>query len=140
VADPAGADPAGGGLPARPLVVVSNRGPVSFRLEGDEPVAKRGAGGLVSALGPLVRHTDTTWIAAAMTDGDRLVAGRGVTEAEGFRVRLLAFDPDDWRQHYDSVCNEALWFAHHGLWDPVYEPAWPAGWVEGGVRGRPTGG
>ncbi len=131
MADPAGADPAGGGLPARPLVVVSNRGPVSFRLEGDEPVAKRGAGGLVSALGPLVRHTDTTWIAAAMTDGDRLVAGRGVTEAEGFRVRLLAFDPDDWRQHYDSVCNEALWFAHHGLWDPVYEPAWPAGWVEG---------
>ena len=61
MADPAGADPAGGGLPARPLVVVSNRGPVSFRLEGDEPVAKRGAGGLVSALGPLVPHTDTTW-------------------------------------------------------------------------------
>ena len=67
MADPAGADPAGGGLPARPLVVVSNRGPVSFRLEGDEPVAKRGAGGLVSALGPLVRHTDTTawWPAGA---------------------------------------------------------------------------
>jgi trehalose 6-phosphate synthase len=115
----------------RPLVVVSNRGPVSFRLEADGPVAKRGAGGLVSALGPLVRDTDTTWVAAAMTEGDRVVADRGVTEAEGFRVRLLAFDPDDWRQHYDTVCNEALWFAHHGLWDPVYEPAWPTGWVEG---------
>ena len=75
---------------------------------------------------------DTTWIAAAMTDGDRLVAGRGVTEAEGFRVRLLAFDPDDWRQHYDSVCNEALWFAHHGLYDrarrPVVDRAWWAAW------------
>ena len=21
------------------------------------------------------------------------------------------------------MCNEVLWFAHHGLWDPVVEPA-----------------
>lgn len=121
----------GAGPGERPLVVVSNRGPVSFRLDDDGPVARRGAGGLVSALGPLVRGTDALWVAAAMTDGDRVVAGRGVTEAEGFRVRLLAFDDEEWRQHYDSVCNEALWFAHHGLWDPVYEPSWSAGWLEG---------
>ncbi|MGI8756272.1 MAG: alpha,alpha-trehalose-phosphate synthase (UDP-forming) [Acidimicrobiales bacterium] len=116
----------------RPVVIVSNRGPVSYRSGVDgEPVAHRGAGGLVSGLGPLVRATSTTWIAAAMSDGDRAVAAAGVVDAEGFRVRLLAFDPDDWRAHYDTVCNEALWFAHHGLFDPVYEPAWPPGWVEG---------
>lgn len=125
------AEPIEAGPGERPLVVVSNRGPVSFRMEGDGPVARRGAGGLVSALGPLVRGTDALWVAAAMTDGDRVVAGRGVTEAEGFRVRLLAFDDEEWRQHYDSVCNEALWFAHHGLWDPVYEPAWSSGWLDG---------
>lgn len=118
--------------PDRPIVIVSNRGPVSFGLGVDgEPVARRGAGGLVSGLGPLVRDTETLWVAAAMADGDRVVAERGVTEAEGFRVRLLAFDDETWRDHYDTVCNEALWFAHHGLFDPVYEPAWPAGWVEG---------
>jgi trehalose 6-phosphate synthase len=66
-----------------------------------------------------------------MTDGDRVVAARGITDAEGFRVRLLDVDPATWRTFYDGVCNEALWFAHHGLWDPVYEPAWPIGWVEG---------
>lgn len=116
----------------RPIVLVSNRGPVSFQLdEHGEPVARRGAGGLVSGLGPIVRHTPTRWIAAAMTGGDAVVAGRGLTEAEGFQVRLLAFEEGTWRAHYDTVCNEALWFAHHGLFDPVYEPAWPPGWVEG---------
>jgi trehalose 6-phosphate synthase len=116
----------------RPIVIVSNRGPVSFHLnETDEPQAWRGAGGLVSALGPMARDTATTWVAAAMTPGDRVVAERGVTTAEGFRVRLLDFDEDTWRSHYDTVCNEALWFAHHGLFDPVYDPSWPPGWVDG---------
>ncbi len=116
----------------RPIVIVSNRGPVSFAIGADgELVGRRGAGGLVSGLAPLVRGTSTTWIAAAMTDGDRVVAERGATTAEGFRVRLLAFDPGTWTAHYDTVCNEALWFAHHGLFDPVYAPAWPAGWVDG---------
>ncbi|MCB0972479.1 MAG: trehalose-6-phosphate synthase, partial [Acidimicrobiales bacterium] len=117
----------------RPLVVVSNRGPVTFALDdatGDLR-ARRGAGGLVSGLGPLVRGTDAIWVAAAMTPGDREVAARGVTEAEGYRVRLLDLDPDTYTAHYDRVCNEALWFAHHGLWDPVYAPAWPGGWLDG---------
>jgi len=115
----------------RPVVIVSNRGPVSFRLD-DEGRAQphRGAGGLVSGLAPLVRDTDTLWLAAAITDGDRVAAEAGATVAEGFRVRLLSFDPDTWQAHYDHVCNEALWFVHHGLFDPVYDPAWPPGWVD----------
>jgi trehalose 6-phosphate synthase len=115
-------------------VIVSNRGPVSFHEDpagSGEVTARRGAGGLVSGLGPLVRGSGALWIAAAMTDGDRLVAERGVTEAEGFRTRLLAFEPEIWTAFYDRVCNEALWFAHHGLWDPVYEPSWPDGWAAG---------
>lgn len=118
----------------RPIVIVSNRGPVSFVADPEAPsgiAARRGAGGLVSALSPLVRGTDATWVAAAMTDGDRIVAGRGATDAEGFRVRLVDVDPATWTDHYDRVCNEALWFAHHGLWDAVLEPSWPAGWLDG---------
>lgn len=118
----------------RPIVIVSNRGPVSFAIDDAAPVgvvAKRGAGGLVSGLAPLVRDTSALWVAAAMTDGDRLVATRGVTEAEAHRVRLIDIDAATWSDFYDRVCNEALWFAHHGLFDPVYEPAWPPGWVDG---------
>nr|MBO2502509.1 trehalose-6-phosphate synthase [Thermoanaerobacterales bacterium] len=108
----------------RPVVVVSNRGPLTFRPgEGGELVARRGAGGLVSGLGPLVAGTDALWVAAAMTDGDRAAARSGVVEAEGFRVRLLDVDPETYRLHYDVVSNQYLWFVHHGLYDLAREPA-----------------
>ena len=83
----------------RPVVLLSNRGPVSFRVDdAGELVARRGAGGLVSGLAPLVDGTDAVWIAAAMSDGDRAAADRGVVEAEGLRVRLLALDPSAYRR------------------------------------------
>ena len=109
--------------PSRPIVIVSNRGPLSFRPgDGGELVARRGAGGLVSGLAPLVIDTDTTWIAAAMSDGDRAAAARGVVEAEGFRTRLLAIDPATYRMAYDVVCNATLWFLYHGLFDLARRP------------------
>lgn len=116
----------------RPIVVVSNRGPVTFELaDTGRPEPRRGAGGLVSGLGPLVTGTDTVWIAAAMSAGDRVVArGGAVVDAAGFRVRLLDLDPSTFAIHYDQVCNSALWFAHHGLFSPVTTPAWPPGWVD----------
>jgi trehalose 6-phosphate synthase len=110
----------------RPVVIVSNRGPLSFRREsGDdgELVAKRGAGGLVSGLGPLVSGTGATWIAAAMSPGDREAAAQGVVEAEDFRVRLLAIDDETYRLAYDVVSNQTLWFVHHGLYDLPREPS-----------------
>src|SRR3712207_9378280 len=54
-----------------PLVLVSNRGPVSFQDDGS---VKRGSGGLVTALTGLASHRDAVWIASAMSDGDLRVA------------------------------------------------------------------
>ena len=107
----------------RPIVIASNRGPLSFRLDdAGRPVARRGAGGLVSGLAPLVVGSDTTWVAAALSDGDRAVAGEGVVEVEGFRTQLLAIDPETYRMAYDVVCNATLWFLHHGLFDLARRP------------------
>jgi trehalose 6-phosphate synthase len=115
----------------RPVVIVSNRGPLSFRRdESGELVAKRGAGGLVSGLGPLVAGTDATWVAAAMTDGDREAARLGVVEAEGFNAQLLDIDPETYRLAYDVVSNQALWFVHHGLYELPREPAFDRSFVE----------
>jgi trehalose 6-phosphate synthase len=108
----------------RPAVIVSNRGPLSFRHDDDgRLVARRGAGGLVSGLGPLVAGTDTLWVAAAMSDGDRAAADAGVVDAQDFRVRLLGVDPETYRLAYDVVSNQILWFVHHGLYDLPREPA-----------------
>ena len=115
----------------RPVVVVSNRGPVSFRPgPHGESVASRGAGGLVSSLGPLLRGTGALWIAAAMTEEDRRVAARGVVEAEGFRLRPLAVDPADYRMAYDVVSNQTLWFTLHGLFDLPRRPRFDRRWRE----------
>ena len=121
-------------MAATDIVIVSNRGPLAFTLDdAGRPVARRGAGGLVSGIGPLVAGTSTIWIAAALSDGDRAAAADGVIEAEGFRVRTLALDPEDFRLAYDVVCNATLWFAHHHLFElavePVFDAAWWAGYV-----------
>lgn len=60
------------------LIVVANRGPITFDLDPDAPAgltAARGAGGLVTALGELGRHAPLTWVASAITEGDHLAAG-----------------------------------------------------------------
>ena len=112
------------------MVIVSNRGPLSFSERDGELTARRGAGGLVSGIGPLVVGTSTTWIAAAMTEADRMAASGGVVEAEGLRVRLLAIDRNDYRLAYDEVCNATLWFVHHGLYALAREPAFGTEWLE----------
>jgi trehalose 6-phosphate synthase len=95
-------------------------------------VARRGAGGLVSGIGPLVTGSDTTtWLAAAITEGDREAAAAGVVvDAEGFRVGMLSIDPETYRLAYDVVSNEVLWFAHHGLWDLANEPSFDHSWED----------
>jgi trehalose 6-phosphate synthase len=104
---------------------------VSFsRDEAGSLVAKRGSGGLVSGLGPLLADTPARWIAAAISDADREAAAGGVVDAEGFHAHLLAFDADQYRQAYDVVCNATLWFLHHGLFDLARRPRIDVRWHE----------
>jgi trehalose 6-phosphate synthase len=114
-----------------PVLVISNRGPVSFSFGDDGGlVAKRGGGGLVSSLGPLVRDIGATWMAAAATDADRQAAAEGVIEAEGFKFRSLAVDPAAYDMAYDVVSNATLWFLHHGLFDLTRRPRLDRRWRE----------
>src|SRR5215207_8727230 len=114
-----------------PIVLVSNRGPVSFEVADDGRIAsRRGSGGLVAGLGALGERGDATWVAAAFTDGDRKVAADGATEALGFRLHLLDFPSEVWVDHYDVVSNQTLWFLHHGLFDPSRTPSYDDRWRE----------
>jgi trehalose 6-phosphate synthase len=124
----------------RKLIVVSNRGPIGYAREDGERITRRGAGGLVTALAPLVSHHDVTWIASALSDEDRVVAGEGpveVTAADGsrYRLRLVAHEAAAYDRYYNIVANPALWFVQHGLWDLKHEPerdlrpAWQEGYA-----------
>ncbi len=116
---------------AEDLVVVSNRGPLSFRHDPDGRLrATQGAGGLVSSLGPLIEGTGATWVAAAISDADREAAQQGVIEGEGFRFRPLAFEPATYRMAYDVVSNATLWFLCHRLFDLPRRPRIDGRWRE----------
>jgi trehalose 6-phosphate synthase len=118
--------------PRRRLTIVSNRGPVSFVRGADgSRAARRGGGGLVTALRSLVSHHDVTWIAAAMTDEDRAVAEAAgdrpfdETGRDGspYRLRLVRHDPEAFDRYYNVFANPTLWFLQHYLWDLAYAPS-----------------
>lgn len=113
------------------LVVVSNRGPLSYSRTDDGALrARRGAGGVVSSLGPLLAGTDALWIAAAASDEDRAAAAAGLTEAEGFRYVPVAVDLADYRMAYDVISNATLWYLYHGLFDLARRPHFDHHWRE----------
>ncbi|MBA2240543.1 MAG: trehalose-6-phosphate synthase [Solirubrobacterales bacterium] len=127
------------------LVVVSNRGPVSFeRDENGERQVSLGGGGLVTALSGLVAHRKALWIASAMTEEDIEVAReteRGSVEIEldevGYDLCLVESDPDAYEGFYNTIANPILWFIQHYLWDLSNAPdirqveadAWDHGYV-----------
>jgi trehalose 6-phosphate synthase len=114
--------------PRRKLIVVSNRGPVAFDVDRDgNRVERRGAGGLVTALRPLVATHEVTWVASASGAEERRVAAGGVLKTatrEGwrYRLRLVAHDPQAYDLFYSVVANPVLWFVQHGLWELKQRP------------------
>ena len=126
----------------RKLIVVSNRGPVSYSRAADGTrIAKRGGGGLVTALRSLVQYHDVTWIASAITEEDRAAAGETLEETardgSPYRLRLVAHDRQAYDWYYNVVANPMLWFVQHSLWELPYAPkidaAFHRAWAEGYV-------
>ena len=118
----------------RSLIVVSNRGPVTYaRDAAGGRVEQRGAGGLVTALRGLVHQHDVTWIASATTDEDRVVAAEGGSDG----VVLVAHDLAAYDGYYNVIANPLLWFVQHSLWGlgvrPELDEATHRAWHEGYV-------
>jgi trehalose 6-phosphate synthase len=105
-----------------PLVLVSNRGPVTFQPGGE---VKRGGGGLVTALIGLASYRDATWVASAMTDEDIEMARQHdgqsfpvrTPDGSEYRVKLVESDPEAYDRFYNIMANPMLWFIQHYLWD-----------------------
>jgi trehalose 6-phosphate synthase len=108
------------------IVIVSNRGPVSFsRSESGERTYSRGAGGLVTALNAVSRRgEDVVWIASAQSEEDTRVSREPAPyEVEDLRVTLVEHEPEAYDLMYNHLANPLLWFVQHGLYDLPYAPA-----------------
>lgn len=131
-------------LENKEIILVSNRGPVEFRLSEDgELKTKRGGGGLVTAMTAISEATKATWISAAMTDAERTLAKDGSTinfpeDNPLYKIGLVNIPPDVYNKYYNVISNPLLWFIHHYLWDLNNYPsftydtydAWYNGYVE----------
>ena len=113
------------------MIVVSHRGPERFEATTSGGFTRhRGAGGVISALRPLLAGADAKWVAAAISTDDRAAVAAGAATSEDFDLHLLALDEDDHRLHYDVVSNAVLWFLHHGLFELPRRPAFDRHFAE----------
>jgi trehalose 6-phosphate synthase len=116
-----------------PLVVASNRGPLSFTLGPDGAVVPGGtAGGLAGSLHDLVRGSGATWVACAMSEADRAAVATGAMHEDGLRIVTVAPDESQYAMAYDTISNATLWFVHHHLYDlarrPRFDRRWQQAW------------
>ncbi|MFQ6019381.1 MAG: trehalose-6-phosphate synthase [Dehalococcoidia bacterium] len=130
-------------LASRRLIIASNRGPVEFRLESDGSLSsQRASGGLVTALTAASRFVPVTWVANAITDGDRKAAasaadGRIEVPDLDIRVRFVVSPRATYQRFYYVFANPLLWFLQHYMWNTprtpnigrsIYE-AWEGGYI-----------
>ncbi len=127
----------------RRLIIATNRGPVTFTSGADGSLRpRRGSGGLVTALGQIGRHVPVTWIAAAMSEGDRRAAAdpkllRQVAGDDAIRLRFASVERSVYEQAYNVIANPLLWFLQHQMWNlperPVIDAATMRAWERGYV-------
>jgi trehalose 6-phosphate synthase len=131
-------------LGERRLLIATNRGPVTFAAAADGTLRpRRGSGGLVTALGHVGNRVPMTWIAAAMSEGDRRAAGdskllrRAMGDDEAVRLRFASVDRSVYEQAYNVIANPFLWFLQHQMWNlperPVIDASVMRAWERGYV-------
>lgn len=102
------------GDPDRPLIVLSNREPYEHVRSAAGIDVRSPAGGLVSALDPILRQISGTWVAWGSGSGDRATAdahGRVMVPPADprYTLRRVWLSDADVKGYYLGFANSALW-------------------------------
>ncbi len=101
------------------MVTVSNRLPIVIEPEGDGWTVRPGAGGLVTALAPILRRWGGVWIGwsgvgeSAGADIGGLLAEYG--RSEGYELKGVSLTPEECQGFYQGYSNEIIWPLFHDL-------------------------
>ena len=99
------------------FVAVSNRLPVVLERTDEGWSTKPGAGGLVSALAPVLRNRGGLWIGWPGTDDYTDIGGAldRASKLAGYRLHPVPLSPEEVEHFYYGFCNETLWPLFHDL-------------------------
>src|SRR6266699_4154107 len=115
------------------FIIASNRGPIEYQLSHDKTLKpRRGPGGMVKALIEAASRMKTTWVAMAMTEGDR-IAVKEAQQKDGLlpsslsghkmQLRYVAISKAAYGKHYGKISNQLLWFLQHYMYNPTEDSA-----------------
>ncbi|MCA1612668.1 MAG: bifunctional alpha,alpha-trehalose-phosphate synthase (UDP-forming)/trehalose-phosphatase [Acidobacteria bacterium] len=98
--------------------MVSNRLPYTLRRAGDAWKVEKSAGGLATAMGPILRKTEGVWVGwsgdqSGVTDARR--AGLLARWAERERYVAVDLPPETARGFYEGFSNQTLWPLFHNF-------------------------
>jgi len=78
---------------------------------------------MITALISAANRLDVTWVAMAMTEGDRIAIREAQQNNDGLLqppllgqkmlLRYVAIPKSAYRKHYEKICNTLLWFLQH---------------------------
>jgi trehalose-6-phosphate synthase len=115
-------------LGERPLVVVSNREPVSHVWKDGQIRVVTPASGLVTAMDPVMRACGGVWVAQASGDADRETADprgrlRVPPDDPRFTLKRVWLTPEEEAGYYYGFSNEGLWPLCHIVHNrPLFRP------------------
>ena len=115
-------------LGERPLVVVSNREPVSHVWREGQIQVVTPASGLVTAMDPVMRACGGVWVAQASGDADRETADargrlRVPPDDPRFTLKRVWLTPEEEAGYYYGFSNEGLWPLCHIVHNrPLFRP------------------
>ncbi len=115
-------------LGERPLVVVSNREPVSHVWKDGQIQVVTPASGLVTAMDPVMRACGGVWVAQASSDADRETADargrlRVPPDDPRFTLKRVWLTPEEEAGYYYGFSNEGLWPLCHIVHNrPLFRP------------------
>ena len=129
----------------RPVILVSNRGPVEHQTSAEgRTEARRGSGSVVTAFSSLAQTFEFTWVSSAMGEGDRMISDNGRSPhlksplpGHKINLRYVVTPRRAYHKYYNVLCNPLLWFLQHYMWNPPYNPnvdaavhdAWEGGYI-----------
>lgn len=101
------------------LALVSNRLPIVINKNGDGISLSQGSGGLVTALGPILRNRGGIWIGwpgtHEATPEELSPLLQKASKKEGFQFQPVYLTKEDVELYYEGFSNEIIWPLFHDL-------------------------